>query len=69
MPILIFEGDYVQVMGTNTYHRVISVSGNTLLLANGVEIQADLCSVKNYMSEREYWEYSEYDQYNPGGEV
>lgn len=67
--IIIFEGDYVLKRGESQYSRVVDIiDADTVLLASGETCTADVHDVENYMSEREYWEYSTPPSYRPQNE-
>ena len=58
MTVILFEGDYVQQTGSETYSRVVDIlDADHVLLANGNICRADVTDVQNYMSESEFAEY------------
>jgi hypothetical protein len=69
MHIILFEGDYVLETGAPEYSRVVDIiDADTVLLANGRAVTADVHTVENYCSAQEYWELTSIGEYRPQNE-
>ena len=69
MHIILFAGDYVLETGATEYSRVVDIiDADTVLLANGRSVTADVQCVENYCSAQEYWEFTSPGEYRPQNE-